>query len=260
MIRWCAYCQTYQGEVAPLESYELTHGVCDACSTQGKVGDDAAIAAIRPLARFHEALREQARDGFAASGETLLDTAVAIGVRPLDLLMGMLQPVLFEIGAAWERGALSVATEHRFTAAVESVASTARARMPRGTDARVTSSPDVLLVGANGNYHTLGLQVVDLILLSGGRTCLLVEPGLPTSEVIELARATTPKILGISVALVEHGASVEEVAAAVDRWPADARPRLLVGGHAVMRGMSFDAAPRVETCTDPRSLIAMASA
>lgn len=260
MIQWCAYCQTFQGEVAPLDSYKMTHGVCDACVSKSTPTDEAAVEAIQPLARFYRELRLQARRGFDASGDRFLDEAAALGIRPVDLLVGMLQPALVELGEAWEHGEISVATEHRFTALVESVTSAALARLPKEAGARKAKSPDFLLVGADGNYHTAGLRLVELILLSGGRSTFLVDPGLPSAEIVELARALEPKALGVSLAMPEHAERVREIASALDCFPAEARPRLLVGGHYVKMGMPLDRSLHAEPCPDPRVLVARPAA
>jgi methanogenic corrinoid protein MtbC1 len=257
VIRWCAYCQTFQGEAPPLDSYELTHGLCDACEKGSKVTDDEAIAAVRPVASFYGRLRAQAKAGFDTSGRELVEEAGALGIRPVDLLIGLLQPALYEIGQGWERGEVSVATEHRFTAAVESAAAMALARLPESAGARTARSPDFLLVNADGNDHTLGLKLVELLLLSGGRSTFTVLPGLPSPEVAELVRMVKPRILGVSIALERHASAVREIVTALESVSPGARPRVFVGGHCVKMGLTFDPALRVETCPDVLRLASM---
>lgn len=255
MIRWCAYCQTFQGEVPPYDSYDLTHGVCDACEKASKPTDGDAIDAIRPLARFYRELRFRAVDGFDAPGSRILDEAMALGIQPVDLLVGMLQPALAEIGTAWAEGRVSVAIEHRFSAAVESVAVAALARLPRSSGVRQAARPEILLTIADGNFHTLGLKVVELILLSAGRAVLAVAPGLPSSEIIELARSSKPEVLGVSASGTEHVAPVREIAEGLATWPPQTRPRLVVGGQLAKAGLQLEPSLRVEVCVDARALL-----
>jgi len=35
MIRWCAHCQRYQGDVEPLDDYSVTHTICEDCVARG---------------------------------------------------------------------------------------------------------------------------------------------------------------------------------------------------------------------------------
>lgn len=233
MIVWCAYCQRFQGEQPPLDDYEVTHGLCARCSAKGAPQDDEAIAAIRPLAAFYSRLRTQARAGTELPTGQVLSEARSLGVRPLDLLLGMVQPALYEIGDLWSRGEMSVAMEHRFSAnvqrIVDAIAEATPAPPPRRGDL------DYLLVAADREQHTLGLRFVELFLREHGRSTFLVAPGLPAAEVLALVRSLEPRTLGLSVALPAHAAAVREISTALDGVPG--RPRLIVGGYAIKMGI-----------------------
>jgi hypothetical protein len=47
--------------------------------------------------------------------------AVASGLRPIDILLGVITPLLYLIGAEGVNGLISVADEHRFTSFCERV-------------------------------------------------------------------------------------------------------------------------------------------
>ena len=51
----------------------------------------------------------------------IIENAIAANCRPVDILIGMIAPMLYEVGEEWKRGALSVDAEHRFTAFSEQV-------------------------------------------------------------------------------------------------------------------------------------------
>jgi hypothetical protein len=87
MIRWCAYCRTYLDEIAPVDDFGISHSL-------------RAAAAVGDVARAGE----------------MLDQGLSIGLRPVDLALGMLQPLLHRIGAEWALGRATGAEEHRFTA------------------------------------------------------------------------------------------------------------------------------------------------
>jgi len=42
-------------------------------------------------------------------------------MRAIDLLIGIIAPLLYQIGEDWKHGAVTVAQEHRFTAFCEKV-------------------------------------------------------------------------------------------------------------------------------------------
>ena len=119
MIRWCSNCQTYQGEVPPFDSYAITHGICEVCAAKGLMLGGPALAKIQPIVDFHNRVREEAKAGFITPPHSLLAEAITLEIQPIDLLIGLLQPALYEIGELWARGEVSIATEHRFSATVE---------------------------------------------------------------------------------------------------------------------------------------------
>lgn len=254
MIEWCAYCQTFQGEKAPFDSWEVTHGMCDECVARNVFHEAGALNAILPVAEFFAGVREEAKRGFSTPARLVLERGAALGIRPLDLLVGVLQPALSEIGRAWERGEVTVAVEHRFSAAVESVVSALLVRAREET--RAAGQPDFLLVNADGNFHTLGVRVVEFFLLSHGRSVTTFIPGLPSPEVIAQVRALRPRVLGVSVSQRGQLGAVRDVAAALADLPPDVRPRLAVGGQLFQSGAAVGEG--LPVCTRLVDLLALA--
>ncbi len=251
VILWCAYCQTFQGEEPPFDDYAMTHGLCAACDAKDVVADAAAMHALQPLVEFHRRLRARARASDEIRVKDLLDEARGLGVSPVDLLLGLVQPALYEIGDLWARGEVTVATEHRFSFTMERVASAVAEALPSSTPR--PGELDYLLVNAEGNGHTLGLRFLDVFLRSRGRSTVLVVPGLPSGEVVALARALAPKTLGMSIAQPEQLAAVREVTRALADAPRG--PAVVVGGYPVKTGLALDPALGARAVTDPFALL-----
>jgi methanogenic corrinoid protein MtbC1 len=235
MIVWCAYCQTFQGEKEPFDDYELTHTLCAACDAAGGMMNEAAIRSVRPIAEFYNALRKQAATGAELSTPAILEDAQRLGVSPMDLLWGMVQPALHEMGVRWARSEVTIAIEHRFSMNVERIIDSVAATLPQPAP---TAALDFLLVNAADNHHTLGLRMLELLLRRRGSSTYLVVPGLPPSEVIALARSLAPKTVGVSIALAEQAASVRETLHGLSGLPK--KPRMIVGGYAVKMGLVAD--------------------
>src|SRR4051812_46433697 len=115
MFRWCAYCCRFLGERAPFEDFTPTHGLCGECETRGTMTDSAAIARVRPILALHDRLLAEAArtDGGETPAEEVLEEGRRLGIRPLDLLMGVIQPLLYEIGRRWEDGKIERSVEAR---------------------------------------------------------------------------------------------------------------------------------------------------
>lgn len=257
MIRWCAYCQRFRGEVAPFDQFDLTHIICPACAQAGVFEDEQATAKIQPVARFFRELSSRAREGRPVPAPEVIARAEGFGITPVDLLVGLVQPALYAIGELWARQQVSVAIEHAFTSTVETLVAllAAKAAPPQPK----VAPGGILLVNADGNHHTLGIRIVEFMLRSAGEAATVVYPGLPSTEVLSLVRELRPKILGVSVSLPGQMQAVRELAAAIATMPTAERPRLLVGGPAIKEGRVQEAVPGVEAIADPFVLVGAGS-
>ena len=104
-------------EIAPYDDFSITHGLCAACeSTHKNPFAKNVVDRAKFLAELFHALFDAGRheDFKAAAG--IVENAISVDCRPVDILLGMISPMLYEIGEEWKRGALSVESEHRFTA------------------------------------------------------------------------------------------------------------------------------------------------
>jgi hypothetical protein len=115
MLEWCSYCQRFMRESAPYENFAITHGCCPECVSQH---DD--LLARRAVQHgqflrgiFQELLDAGRHSNFSAAMRTV-EKAIAQNCRPVDILIGMIAPMLYEIGEEWKRGVLRVEGEHRF--------------------------------------------------------------------------------------------------------------------------------------------------
>lgn len=255
MIAWCAYCQRFQGERAPFDSFELTHGMCPECARRGVLLDPAAVRAARPVAEFFADLRRAARAGADLAAGDLLDRAGALGVGAADLLVGMVQPALCEIGELWARGEATVAIEHRFSTLVEALVAAVRERTPAPAPPE-PGRVEFLLVDVEGNHHTLGIRILEVLLRAAGRSVTAVAPGLPAREVVALVRALRPAVVGVSVALLPQMRAVRELAAEIAAADLPSPPRLVVGGQPIKAGLQLAEPRGFELCGSFAELLA----
>jgi methanogenic corrinoid protein MtbC1 len=244
MIKWCSYCIRFIGEVAPYEDFLITHGVCQACAPKVLSFGPSDKRDSQALRTFFQSLQETARTGTRNEVARILEKRRRLDLSTLDLMMGMLQPLLTEIGALWAVGKVTVSTEHRFSALAGDLL--AQARLEAGLEAR-SGPPSLLLITAEDNYHTLGLQMAEIYFAAHGLTTLTVTPGLPPGEVLDLVAFHQPQAVGFSLAQA-HG--MNQILALAKRLHALPMPprHVLVGGAAARRGL--DPATGVRICRD----------
>jgi methanogenic corrinoid protein MtbC1 len=239
MIKWCAWCQQFMHEIAPYDDFSITHGVCPACKSKHRnlfaheVADRARVLRELFYALFEAGRHE---DFEAATG--IVEDAIAANCRPVDILFGMLSPMLHEIGEEWKQGRLSVEAEHRFTAFSEKVVQLVEARIgPAAATPTPTEATLVFLMNARGNRHDLAVRILSIWLKGHGTQVRIFEDDVDQDRLVRNIAAKRPKYLLISMSLTEQCDQVAEIAKAVQALPRDTRPKTIVGGYAVKVGM-----------------------
>jgi methanogenic corrinoid protein MtbC1 len=240
VLKWCSYCQQFMGEIPPYDDFGMTHGLCRTCDSEhfdlfGRRELDRSVFLSGIFQRLFDAGR---REDFAVA-EGIVEAAVAADCRPVDILIGMVAPMLYEIGEEWKRGALSVESEHRFTAFSERVIDLVAGKVEQGFGVKRPPLPpqmhatSFVLMNAPGNRHTLAIRILALWLESRGLRARIVGQELGIDGVMTELIATRPGYFLMSMSLVGQRDGVAEVAESIQALPAAIRPKVLVGGYPV---------------------------
>jgi len=253
MLKWCSYCQQFIGEVHPYHDLSMTHGLCDHClSEHPDVFAESALKHPIFLRDIFHALFEAGQKSDVDTATKIVEKAVAAHCRPLDILVGMIAPMLYEIGEGWERGVLSIDDEHSFTAFCERVVDLIErkilARKPLPSPP--ASGPTALIMNAPGNEHTLALRMLALWLTNQGVEVRIVDaPDVLTTSIFD----AQPAFLLISMALPEQLHGVAAIVQSVNELPMGVSQRIIVGGYAVKANL-VSSIPGAELVKDITSL------
>jgi methanogenic corrinoid protein MtbC1 len=239
VLKWCAHCQQFIGEIPPLADYGITHGLCRKCAGDEPTllsGDEYAHAVA--LRDIFQALFAAGRRNDLAAAVPVIDQAIAANCRPVDILVGMIAPMLHEIGDAWERGTLTVEGEHEFTAFCERVIDLVETRMSQAWSQPQRPAGDgrYLLMNAPGNIHVVGIRILGLWLHNKGWPIRHVDDRTVFDALTEPSLAGEPKTLLVSIALPEQCDAVAALVERVQSLPAPSRPNIVLGGYAVKTG------------------------
>lgn len=241
MIVWCAYCQTFQGEVPPYSQSTVSHGMCEPCSRSNMEWSDEEAARIQSLAALHRRFWQAGRNGDAEALEALAERGIRAGVRPLDMLFGFAAPALTKVGELWANNELTIEDEHRFTRSCESLATLVeRQASVDAAHAELESDVEgsVLLARVEGNTHTLGIRFARLGLMSLGiRSHVLVEDAT-AERLLEQVLIGKHPVVGLSVALPCQAKALQR---AIDTLLGDARfkGRIVVAGGVINEGLTL---------------------
>lgn len=239
MMKWCAWCHQFMHEIAPYDDFSITHGLCAACeSTHKNPFAKNVVDRANFLAELFHALFDAGRheDFKAAAG--IVENAISADCRPVDILLGMISPMLYEIGEEWKRGALSVESEHRFTAFSKKVIQLVEVKISAATAPPIPASATPLfLMNAPGNRHALAVRILSIWLKGRGAKVRIFEDDIDQDGLMRNIAAERPKYLLISMALTEQRDRVADIAKTVQTLPQDVRPKIVVGGYPVKAGL-----------------------
>jgi methanogenic corrinoid protein MtbC1 len=225
------------GEVPPHADFRITHGLCRKCSGEQPdllTGDDYAHAVVLHEI-FQELFAAGRRNDFEAAGP-IVEQAIAQNCRPVDILVGMIAPMLYEIGNAWERGTLTVEGEHEFTAFSERVIDFVEGRMKQALSGPVRDGC-YFLMKAPGNTHGVGIRILGLWLQNQGWRTRFVDAHTVFDAMTELSIADQPATLLVSIALPGQRDAVAALVERLQAIPAPRCPIIILGGYAVKVGL-----------------------
>lgn len=237
MLRWCSYCQRFLGEAPPYEDLSLTHTICPVCLPGAISFTSDDLAHVRVLKGIQERLRTAGQQGDLRAAERIFEDAATNNMHGIDLLAGIIAPMLYQVGDDWKQNIISVADEHRFTTFCEQVFAMVSAKVENARHDRSNGDPGVVLVNADGNRHTVAVRLLQLWLADMGVMSHVVEPSYGTHQALERINRIRPTLVLISMALAEQRSSAVGIVDGLAALPPSVRPRVIVGGNAVKLGL-----------------------
>jgi methanogenic corrinoid protein MtbC1 len=235
MLKWCPYCQKFLGETEPYEDLRITHGVCAACLPNLHTLTNQDLEHSRRLQAIQDRLMTAGRSGDLKAADHIVKDAIAQNVRAIDILMGLVAPMLYQIGEEWRKGYITVAEEHRFTSYCEQIFEFLRNKVTvfKPTDPASADRVDVLLMNAPGNRHTLAIRILAAWFEDKGIPARVIDPIPAIDDLIRLICESHPRLVLVSIALSEQHSAVVRLAESVAALPGPHHPKILVGGYAV---------------------------
>jgi excisionase family DNA binding protein len=154
-----------------------------------------------------------------------------------------------EIGRRWEAGTCQVFEEHAASEALRRGAAICAAEIPCPDDA-----PRVVLFTVEGERHTLGLSLAELVFAEAGWRVLWLGEGAPADELKSLVAQLKPDLLAVAASSASPPDAIARYQEKLRRIAARARLPLVLAGSGL-----WAAAPkahRIVTFRELRSLLA----
>lgn len=153
---------------------------------------------IQEVKEFFQQLSSSAQKGERLDTKSVLKKGHELGIDPVSLFFGLIQPILWKIGQEYEeKGDSVIYCEHLFTIFAENILK--EIAPEEETFPSLKSSSDILLTCTEDEYHTLGVKSLAMQLKSMGYKCDIIYPGLPFKEVKSLLKKCSYKIIGLTI-------------------------------------------------------------
>ncbi|MFO7802062.1 MAG: cobalamin-dependent protein [Desulfovermiculus sp.] len=141
----------------------------------------------------------------------------------------VVQPAMYTVGEMWEKGEISVAKEHLASALVNRLMSSQYVELMRpgeGQRGRAVVSATV------NEFHEIGATMVANSLELDGWEVEYLGSNMPKEDLLDFVFAYQPNVLALSAAIPFNLESMRKVIQSITNWPAEKRPKVMVGGLA----------------------------
>ncbi len=174
---------------------------------------------------FHALLEGDRKECSAISGQLMEgDTDI------MEVYENIFKRAMYDIGDLWEKGKISVATEHMASAITEALINEYYYRVLSGKKQQKTA----VVACVENEYHQIGIKMVSDIFELRGWNALFLGANTPTSELIKFIRQVQPHLLALSLSLHFHLPIMEKMIAAIREEFPDLL--ILVGGQGFRHG------------------------
>jgi len=183
---------------------------------------------LRRAAEFQRAYADAVLAGEQRAAERIVREAVDADLGEALIDDHVIRPALVLVGDLWAEGSISVADEHLATSISVRVTTLLREAF---RVARRRGSRRILLAGAQGEHHVVGLEMASSIIGHAGYDVRLFGADLPVASITGAVARHRPTVVGFTSATVLTAVNLPAAFEAVRR--VNPGIGLVVGGQGI---------------------------
>ncbi len=180
----------------------------------------------------------------------LIEELIKKGIDLKEIYLSLLAPALVQVGYMWQKGDISVAQEHYFTASTQFIMTRLFAEIVKLKIKEQSVGKSIVGACAPGELHEIGLRMIcDLLELDGYNTYFL-GASVPAKDLREFLSQKNPIALLLSVSMSYNISSLEII---IDQIRKDERiknVRIIVGGRPFKVDPTLWKRVGADYCTD----------
>ncbi|MFB5619841.1 MAG: B12-binding domain-containing protein [Nitrosopumilus sp.] len=142
-----------------------------------------------------------------------------------DFFDRILKPVMYDIGEHWEKGKISIATEHVASNIAQTLVKIIMDRVPKNTNKK-----KILICVPQGEEHHLGCDVLETYLSIKGFQVYNIGTSIPTESIINFIQNNKPNTVLVSITLDENIRAGQRLVKKINE---NTNVSILVGGYAL---------------------------
>lgn len=179
-------------------------------------------------AEFQRAYADALLGGEPSTAEAVIREAIEAGLGEAVIDDHVIRPALVLVGDLWADGRITIAEEHLATSISLRVLMLQREAF---RVARQRASHRVVLAGAQGEHHVVGLHMAASVIQHAGYEVRMFGADLPVGEIASAVDRHRPAVAGFTAATARSAANLPAAFDAVRRVSPDIG--IVVGGGAV---------------------------
>jgi len=195
--------------------------------------DETRDRELRLVEAFQRAYADALLAGNAGAAEIVIRDAIDAGLDEATIDDRVIAPALVLVGDLWADGRISVADEHLATSISIRVMTLQREAF---RVARDRSSRRVLLAGAQGEHHVVGLEMAGSVILHAGYDVCLLGADVPVAAIGAAVTRHRPAVVGFTTASSVSSVYLPAAVDAVRRVAPDVG--IVLGGRGVDEGLT----------------------
>lgn len=131
-----------------------------------------------------------------------------------ELYEKIIKQALYDIGELWERGKISVATEHLASAIVEANLNEQYYKVISNSK---KNNKTVVAACLENEFHQIGIKMVSDIFEMNGWNAHFLGANTPIQELISFVKEVNPNLLAISMSIYFHLPTLEEMLRSIQK-------------------------------------------
>ena len=190
--------------------------------------NDTDAPELRLAAEFEREYADALLTGETEAAEAVIRDAIEAGLDEAVIDDHVIGPAMVLVGDLWADGRITIAEEHLATSISVRVLMLQREAF---RVARRRATQRVLLAGAEGELHVVGLEMAGSVILHAGYDVRLFGADLPVAEISSAIDRHRPAVIGFTAATVQTAFNLPAAFDAVRRVSPDTG--IVVGGRGV---------------------------